>query len=43
MDVQIISRAELPFDEISHNLIGADHGGVGVSVILVDAPLLIPR
>jgi mannose-6-phosphate isomerase-like protein (cupin superfamily) len=38
MDVQVIEREELPSDEISHDLIGADHDGVGVSIIFVDAP-----
>jgi mannose-6-phosphate isomerase-like protein (cupin superfamily) len=39
MDVQVIKRDQLPSDEISHDLIGADHGGAGVSIIFVDAPL----
>jgi hypothetical protein len=38
MDVQIIKQAELPFSEFSHELIGAHHGGVGASIIFVDAP-----
>jgi mannose-6-phosphate isomerase-like protein (cupin superfamily) len=39
MDVQIIKQEELPFEEISHDLIGTEHGGVGASIIFVDAPL----
>jgi mannose-6-phosphate isomerase-like protein (cupin superfamily) len=38
MDARVIKREELPADEISHDLIGADHGGVGISMIFVDAP-----
>jgi mannose-6-phosphate isomerase-like protein (cupin superfamily) len=38
MDVQVIKRDELPSDEISRDLIGADHGGAGASIIFVDAP-----
>jgi mannose-6-phosphate isomerase-like protein (cupin superfamily) len=38
MEIQVIKRAELPCDEISRDLIGADHGGVGVSMIFVDTP-----
>jgi mannose-6-phosphate isomerase-like protein (cupin superfamily) len=38
MDVRLIKQEELPSDEISHDLIGADHGGAGVSIIFVDAP-----
>lgn len=33
MDVQVVKQSELPARE----LIGADHGGVGVCVIFVDA------
>src|ERR687885_208700 len=34
MDVQVIKRDQLP----AHELVGRDHGGVGVCVIFVDAP-----
>jgi mannose-6-phosphate isomerase-like protein (cupin superfamily) len=34
MDVQVLKRDELPDRE----LVGADHGGAGVSLIFVDAP-----
>ena len=32
MNVQVIKRSELP----EHELVGADHGGAGVSLIFVD-------
>jgi mannose-6-phosphate isomerase-like protein (cupin superfamily) len=38
MDAQIIRQHDLPFSNIAHELVGADHGGVGVCVIFVDAP-----
>jgi mannose-6-phosphate isomerase-like protein (cupin superfamily) len=38
MDVQVIRQEELPSDEMSRDLIGADHGGAGVSIIFVGAP-----
>ena len=38
MDVQVIRQGELPFSNIAHELVGADHGGAGVCVIFVDAP-----
>jgi mannose-6-phosphate isomerase-like protein (cupin superfamily) len=38
MDVQLIKQSELPFSNIAHELVGADHGGAGVCVIFVDAP-----
>ena len=34
----IVKRDELPSSEIARELVGADHGGVGVCVIFVDAP-----
>ena len=37
-DVRIISRDALPPSEIAREFVGEDHGGVGVCVILVDAP-----
>jgi len=38
MDVQVIKTRALPFSRIAHELVGADHGGVGVCIIFVDAP-----
>ena len=38
MDVQLIQTSDLPFSRIAHELVGADHGGVGICVIFVDAP-----
>jgi mannose-6-phosphate isomerase-like protein (cupin superfamily) len=37
MDVQLLKTASLPLSNIVHELVGADHGGVGVCVIFVDA------
>ena len=37
MDVQIIKASELPPSSIARELIGADHGGLGVCIIFVDA------
>lgn len=37
-EVQNIKQEELPFSKIAHDFIGADHGGVGASIIFVDAP-----
>ena len=36
--VQIISQDELPLSNIAREFVGAEHGGVGVCVIFVDAP-----
>jgi mannose-6-phosphate isomerase-like protein (cupin superfamily) len=36
--VRIISRDELPLSNIAREFVGADHGGVGICAILVDAP-----
>jgi mannose-6-phosphate isomerase-like protein (cupin superfamily) len=38
MDVRIIKQRELPSTKIARDLVGADFGGVGVSIIFVDAP-----
>ncbi|TML05878.1 MAG: cupin domain-containing protein [Actinobacteria bacterium] len=38
MDVQILKQTDLPFSNIAHELVGADHGGAGVCIIFVDAP-----
>jgi mannose-6-phosphate isomerase-like protein (cupin superfamily) len=38
MDVRIVTREELFASDIARELVGADHGGVGVSIIFVDAP-----
>jgi len=38
MDLQRLRLEELPLSNIAHELVGADHGGVGVCVIFVDAP-----
>jgi mannose-6-phosphate isomerase-like protein (cupin superfamily) len=37
MEIQVLKREELPSDDLSHDLVGADHGGVGVSMIFVNA------
>ena len=37
MDVQLIQKSALPFSRVAHELVGADHGGVGICVIFVDA------
>jgi mannose-6-phosphate isomerase-like protein (cupin superfamily) len=36
--VRLVKQDELPFSNIAHELVGADHGGAGVCVIFVDAP-----
>jgi mannose-6-phosphate isomerase-like protein (cupin superfamily) len=38
MDVQIIKQHQLPASNISRDLVGADHGGLGVSMFFVQAP-----
>jgi len=38
MDIQLINKNTLPVTEIAHELVGVDQGGVGVCIILVDAP-----
>jgi len=37
-DVEVLKQRELPFSRIAHELVGADHGGVGVCVLFIDAP-----
>jgi quercetin dioxygenase-like cupin family protein len=37
MSVQLVSRHQLPSGAFSHEFVGADHGGVGVSLILTEA------
>ena len=37
MDVQLIKKRALPLSTIARELVGADHGGVGVCIIFVDA------
>jgi mannose-6-phosphate isomerase-like protein (cupin superfamily) len=34
----VIQVGDLPLSTIAHEFVGADHGGVGVCVIIVDAP-----
>ena len=34
----VVAQKDLPFVGMSHQFIGADHGGVGVSVYLVNSP-----
>jgi mannose-6-phosphate isomerase-like protein (cupin superfamily) len=36
--MHVVRQDELPFSTIAHELVGDDHGGVGICVILVDAP-----
>jgi len=36
--MRVIRQDELPFSNIAHELVGADHGIDGISVILVEAP-----
>jgi quercetin dioxygenase-like cupin family protein len=38
MDLELIKQADLPWSNIAHELVGADHGGAGVCIIFVDAP-----
>jgi mannose-6-phosphate isomerase-like protein (cupin superfamily) len=38
MDVRVLRQQELPFSNIAHELVGADHGGLGACIIFVDAP-----
>lgn len=37
-DVRIVSVGDLPLSNIAREFVGADHGGVGICAILVDAP-----
>ena len=36
--MEILRQDELPFSNIAREFVGADHGGAGVCLILVDAP-----
>jgi|SRR5215204_1441750 len=36
--VQVLRQDELPLSNIAREFVGADHGGIGVCVIFVDAP-----
>jgi quercetin dioxygenase-like cupin family protein len=36
--MKVMRQDELPFSRISREFVGADHGDVGVCLILVDAP-----
>ena len=38
MSLQVISQDQLPFSNIARELVGDDHGGIGVCIIFVDAP-----
>jgi quercetin dioxygenase-like cupin family protein len=38
IDFQVISQDALPLSNIAREFVGDDHGGVGICVILVDAP-----
>jgi mannose-6-phosphate isomerase-like protein (cupin superfamily) len=35
--VQLIKKSGLPLSNIAHELVGAEHGGIGVCIIFVDA------
>jgi quercetin dioxygenase-like cupin family protein len=35
--VKLIRQSKLPWSNIAHELVGNDHGGLGVSIIFVDA------
>lgn len=35
---RLIKLSDLPLSNIAHELVGDDHGGVGVCIIFVDAP-----
>lgn len=37
MDIQRLTMSDLPLSNIAHELVGADHGGVGACIIFVDA------
>jgi mannose-6-phosphate isomerase-like protein (cupin superfamily) len=38
MSLQVISQDQLPLSNIARELVGDDHGGIGVCIIFVDAP-----
>jgi mannose-6-phosphate isomerase-like protein (cupin superfamily) len=33
----VIKQSELPFDQVAHEFVGKDHGGIGFTFLLVDA------
>jgi len=35
--MQVIKQSELPWDVIAHEFVGAEHGGVGICFLLVEA------
>jgi len=35
--MDVIAIEDLPFSRIAHELVGDDHGGIGISLLLVDA------
>jgi mannose-6-phosphate isomerase-like protein (cupin superfamily) len=35
--VPVIKQSELPWSSIAHELVGADHGGIALCIIFVDA------
>lgn len=37
MSISVLKQNELPWSAIAHEFVGADHGGVGICVIFVDA------
>lgn len=37
VNVQLIEKSALPLSTIARELVGADHGGIGVCIIFVDA------
>ena len=37
MSIHVVNRDDLPWSVIAHELVGVDHGGVGVCVLFVDA------
>jgi hypothetical protein len=37
--MHVMRQHDLPFSNIAREFVGADHGGAGVCLILVDAPL----
>jgi len=36
--MDVIAIADLPFSRIANELVGDDHGGLGISLLLIDAP-----
>jgi len=35
--VPVVKQSDLPWSSIAHELVGEDHGGIGLCVIFVDA------